>query len=82
MNAKPLRLLLLEDGCKDARFLQKAITDGGSFECDLVKMEHLERVLTERAEQPPILLLRSAESSSRLSADLKRVRKIASIFPC
>ena len=81
MNAKPLRLLLLEDGCKDARFLQKAIMDGGSFRCDLVKIVELERALVERAEQPPIILLRSAESSSRLSADLKRIREIAPNIP-
>ena len=78
MNTKPLKLLLLEDGCKDARFLQKAIADGGSFECDLVKLEGLERALAERAEEPPILLLRSASSGSRLSTDLKRIREIAS----
>lgn len=81
MNAKPLKLLLLEDGCKDARFLQKAIADGGSFDCDLVKIDELERALAERAEEPPILLLRSADSSSRLSSDLKRIREIASNVP-
>jgi len=81
MNAKPLKLLLLEDGGKDARCLQEAIADGGSFECDLVKIEELERVLGERAEEPPILLLRSADSSSRLSTDLKRIREIASNVP-
>jgi len=37
MNAKPLKLLLLEDRRKDARFLQKAIKDGGSFDCKLSK---------------------------------------------
>jgi two-component system, cell cycle response regulator len=81
MNAKPLKLLLLEDGCRDARCLQKAIADGGSFECDLVKIGELERVLAERAEEPPILLLRSADSSSRLATDLKRIREIASNVP-
>src|SRR5579863_13659 len=81
MNTKPLKVLLLEDGCKDARSLQKAIADGGSFECDLVKVEELERALAERAEAPPIVLLRSAGSSSRLSTDLKRIREIASNVP-
>ena len=81
MNAKPLKLLLLEDGRKDARFLQKAIADGGSFECDLVRIDELEHALSERSEEPPILLLRSADSSSRLSSDLKRIREIASNVP-
>jgi PleD family two-component response regulator len=81
MNAKPLKLLLLEDGRKDARFLQKAIADGGSFECDLVRIDELEHALSERTEEPPILLLRSADSSSRLSSDLKRIREIASNVP-
>ena len=81
MNAKPLKLLLLEDGCKDARCLQKAIADGGSFECDLVRIDELEHALAERSEEPPILLLRSADSSSRLSTDLKRIREIASNVP-
>jgi diguanylate cyclase (GGDEF)-like protein len=81
MNAKPLKLLLLEDGCKDARFLQKAIADGGSFECDLVRIDGLEHALAERTEEPPILVLRSPDSSSRLSTDLKRIREIASNVP-
>jgi two-component system cell cycle response regulator len=81
MNAKPLKLLLLEDGCKDARFLQKAIGDGGPFECELVKMDELEGVLSETTEEPPILLLRSGDSSAQLSANLKRVREIASNTP-
>lgn len=81
MNPKPLKLLLLEDGCKDARCLQKAIADGGSFECSLVKIEELEHALAQRMEEPPILVLRSADSSSRLSADLKRIREIASNVP-
>jgi diguanylate cyclase (GGDEF)-like protein len=81
MNAKPLKLLLLEDGGKDARCLQKVIADGGSFECDLVKIDELERALCEQTQEPPILLLRSADSSSRLSTDLKRIREIASNVP-
>jgi diguanylate cyclase (GGDEF)-like protein len=81
MNTKPLKLLLLEDGGKDTRSLQKAIADGGSFECDLVKIDELERALSEQTQEPPILLLRSADSSSRLSADLKRIREIASNIP-
>lgn len=81
MNAKPLKLLLLEDGCKEARLLQKAVTDGGSFECELVKMDELEEVLSKRAKEPPILLLRSGDSSAQLSANLKRVREIASDTP-
>jgi diguanylate cyclase (GGDEF)-like protein len=81
MNAKPLKLLLLEDGCKDARFLQKTIGDGGSFECGLVKMDELEEVLSTVTEEPPILLLRSGDSSAQLSANLKRVREIASNTP-
>jgi two-component system, cell cycle response regulator len=81
MNRKPLKLLLLEDGCKDARFLQKTIGDGGSFECDLVKMDELEGVLSAVTEEPPIILLRSGDSSTQLSANLKRVREIASNMP-
>jgi len=81
MNAKPLKLLLLEDGGKDARCLQKVIADGGSFECDLVKIDELERALCEQTQELPILLLRSADSSSRLSNDLKRIREIASNVP-
>lgn len=81
MNAKPLKLLLLEDGCKDARLLQKAVTHGGSFECELVKMDELEAVLSKSAKEPPILLLHSADSSTQLSANLKRVREIASGTP-
>jgi hypothetical protein len=52
MNAKPLKLLLLEDGCKDARFLQKTISDGGSFECELVKMDELKRALSAVNGEP------------------------------
>jgi diguanylate cyclase (GGDEF)-like protein len=81
MNAKPLKLLLLEDGCKDARFLQKAISDGGSFDCELVKMDKLEEALSAANEEPPIILLRSGDSSAQLSANLKRVREIASNMP-
>jgi diguanylate cyclase (GGDEF)-like protein len=81
MNAKPLRLLLLEDGHKDARFLQKTISDGGSFDCELVKMDELEAALSAVNEEPPIILLRSGDSSSQLSASLKRVREIASNMP-
>src|SRR6202035_1961159 len=81
MNAKPLRLLLLEDGHKDARFLQKTISDGGSFDCELVKMDELEAVLSAVNEEPPIILLRSGDSSTQLSASLKRVREIASNMP-
>lgn len=81
MNAKPIKLLLLEDGCKDARFLQKSISDGGSFECELVKMDKLEEALSTVMEEPPIILLRSGDSSAQLSANLKRVREIASDMP-
>jgi diguanylate cyclase (GGDEF)-like protein len=81
MNARPLKLLLLEDGCKDARFLQKAVADGNSFECELVKMDELEGALSKSGEEPPILLLRSGDSSTQLSANLKRVREIASHTP-
>ncbi|HET7107286.1 MAG TPA: GGDEF domain-containing protein [Candidatus Acidoferrum sp.] len=81
MHAKPLKLLLLQDGCKDARFLQKTITDGGAFECDLVKLAELGEVLSKRADQPPVLLLRSPDSSAQLSSELKRVRDIASDIP-
>ncbi|HWY06327.1 MAG TPA: GGDEF domain-containing protein [Candidatus Acidoferrales bacterium] len=81
MNAKPLKLLLLEDGCKDARFLQKTIGHGGSFECELVKLDELEKVLPAVNEEPPIILLRSGDSSARLSANLKRIREIAASTP-
>jgi two-component system, cell cycle response regulator len=81
MNAKPLRLLLLEDGSKDARFLQKTIGDGRSFECELVKMDELEGVLSEVLEDPPIILLRSGDSSTQFSANLKRIREVASEMP-
>jgi diguanylate cyclase (GGDEF)-like protein len=81
MNAKPLKLLLLEDGCKDAHFLQKTIGDGRSFECELVKMDELEEALSAANEEPPIILLRSGDSSVQLSAKLKRVREIASDMP-
>jgi two-component system cell cycle response regulator len=81
MNPKPLKLLLLEDGCKGARFLQKAIGDGGSFECELVKLDQLQGVLSELAEEQPILLLRSGDSTAQLSSNLKRVREIASDMP-
>jgi len=81
MNTKPLKLLLLEDGCKDARFLQKTISDGRSFECELVKLDELEGSLSALDEELPILLLRSGESSAQLSANLKRVREVASNMP-
>jgi len=81
MNAKPLKLFLLEDGCKDARFLQKTISDGGTFDCELVKLDKLEAVLSAVNEEPPIILLRSGDSSAQLSANLKRVREIASNMP-
>jgi two-component system, cell cycle response regulator len=81
MNAKPLKLLLLEDGCKNARFLQKTIGDGRSFECELVKMDELEGVLSEALEDPPIILLRSGDSSTQFSANLKRIREVASEMP-
>jgi two-component system, cell cycle response regulator len=81
MNAKPLKLLLLEDGCKDARFLQKTIGDGRSFECELVKMDELEGVLSEVLEDPPIILLRLGDSSTQFSANLKRIREVASEMP-
>ena len=81
MNAKPLKLLLLEDGCKHARFLQKSIEDGGSFECELLKIDELEAALSAVTEDPPIILLRPGDSSAQLSANLKRVREIASNTP-
>jgi two-component system cell cycle response regulator len=81
MNAKPLKLLLLKDGCKDARFLQKTISDGGSFDCELVKMDELQEVLSSANEEPPIILLRSGDSSTQLAAKLKRVREITSNTP-
>jgi len=81
MNAKPLKLLLLEDGCKDARFLQKTISDGGSFDCELVKMEKLAEVLSRQNEEPPIIVLRSGDSGPQVSTNLKRVREIASNMP-
>jgi two-component system cell cycle response regulator len=81
MNAKPLKLLLLEDGSKDARFLQKTIGDGRSFECELVKIDELERVLSESTEEPPVVLLRSGDSGTQFSASLKRIREIASDTP-
>jgi two-component system, cell cycle response regulator len=81
MNTKPLKLLLLEDGCKDTRFLQKTISDGRSFECELVKLDELEGSLSTLSEESPILLLRSGESSAQLSANLKRVREAASNMP-
>jgi two-component system cell cycle response regulator len=81
MNAKPLKLLLLKDGCKDARFLQKTISDGGWFDCEVVKMDELEEILSSVNGEPPIILLRSGDSSTQLSANLKRVREIASNTP-
>jgi two-component system cell cycle response regulator len=81
MNAKPLKLLLLDDGCKEARFLQKTIGDGNSFECELVKMDELGQTLSSITDEPPILLLRSGDSSTQLLANLKRVREIASNIP-
>lgn len=81
MNAKPLKLLLLEDGSKNTRFLQKTIGDGRSFECELVKMDELEEVLSEVLEDPPIILLRSGDSSTQFSANLKRIREVASEMP-
>ena len=81
MNPKPLKLLLLEDGCKDSRFLQKSISDGGAFECDLVKLDELEESISAAGQELPIILLRSSESSAQLSANLKRVRQIASNMP-
>jgi len=81
MHARPLKVLLLEEGCKDARFLQKSIRDGGSFECELVKIDALKGVLSEPAGGPPILLLRSGDSSAQLNANLKRIREIASSVP-
>jgi len=81
MHARPLKVLLLEEGCKDARFLQKSIRDGGSFECELVKIDALEGALSELTDEPPILLLPSGDSSAQLNANLKRVRKIASRVP-
>ena len=81
MNAKPLKLLLLDDGSKDARFLQETIGDGRSFECELVKLDELERVLSEATEDPPVVLLRSGDSGTQFSASLKRIREIASDTP-
>jgi diguanylate cyclase (GGDEF)-like protein len=81
MNTKPLKLLLLEDGCKDTRFLQKTISDGRSFECELVTLDELEGSLSTLSEESPILLLRSGESNAELSANLKRIREVASNMP-
>jgi two-component system cell cycle response regulator len=82
MRAKPPKLLLLDDGCRDARFLRKTIGDGGSFECELVKLDELEGILSEVTEEPPIILLRSVDSSNaQLSANLKRAREIACNSP-
>jgi len=81
MNAKPLKLLLLEDGCKDSRFLQKNISDGGSFDCELVKLDELAESISAAGQESPIILLRSGESSAQLSSNLKRVREIASNMP-
>jgi diguanylate cyclase (GGDEF)-like protein len=81
MNAKPLKLFLLEDGCKDARFLQKTLSDGGAFDCELVKLDKLGAVLSAVKEEPPIILLRSGDSGAQLSANLKRIREIASNIP-
>jgi two-component system cell cycle response regulator len=81
MNAKPLKLLLLEDGCKDARFLQETIGDGRSFECELVKMDELEGVLSDATADPPVILLRSGDSSTQFSANLKRIREVACELP-
>ena len=81
MRAKPLKLLLLDDGCSDARFLRKTIGDCGSFECELVKMGELKGILSEVTEEPPIILLRSGESSAQFSANLKRILEIASDTP-
>jgi diguanylate cyclase (GGDEF)-like protein len=81
MNAKPLKLFLLEDGCKNARFLQKTLSDGGTFDCELVKLDKLGTVLSTVKEEPPIILLRSGDSGAQLSANLKRIREIASNIP-
>ncbi len=81
MHAKPLKLLLLEDGCKDARFLQKTISDGDSFDCELVKLDKLQEVLSKSSTEPPVILLRSGESTTQLRTNLKRVREIATSTP-
>jgi len=81
MNPKPLKLLLLEDGCKDSRFLQKSISDSGAFECELVKLDELEESISSAGQELPIILLRSSESSAQLATNLKRVRQIASNMP-
>jgi len=82
MNAKPLKILLLEDGCKDARFLQKAIGDGRSFDCDLVQLATLEDALLPNGDdRMALILLRAGDSSAQLSAHLKRVQEISSTTP-
>src|SRR5260221_11107118 len=64
MNAKPLKLLLLEDRRKDARFLQKAIKDGGSFGFKLVKIDKLEKTISAVKEKPEPLVLSFGDSSA------------------
>jgi two-component system cell cycle response regulator len=82
MNAKPIRVLLLDDGCKDSRFLQRTIGDGRSFECDFVKVHKLkEALLPVKEDNPNIILLASGHSATQLTAKLKRVREIASSVP-
>jgi two-component system, cell cycle response regulator len=82
MNAKPIKVLLLDDGCEDSRFLQRTIGDGRSFECDFVKVDKLrEALLPAREDNPPIILLGSGHSATQLTAKLKRVREIASSVP-
>lgn len=82
MNARPLKILLLEDGCKGARFLQKAIGKGSSFDCDLVQLSNLEEALQPAGDdRSPLILLRSGESQAQFSAYLKKVQEIASSIP-
>ena len=44
-------------------------------------MDKLEKTLSAAKEEPPLLLLRSGDSNAKLSANLKRVREIASDMP-
>jgi len=77
MNAKPLKLLLLEDRRKDGAFsCRKPLKDGGSFDCKLVKMDKLEKNTFRGKEKSrhsfsfvPVIPTR------KLSANLKRVRE-------
>jgi two-component system, cell cycle response regulator len=82
MNAKPIKVLLLDDGCRDSRFLQRSIGDGRGFDCDLVKADKLKEVLLPAGQDNPhVILLRSGHSAAQLTAKLRRLREIASSVP-